>query len=131
VERVKREIEEYVHAAAQLDPWLRDNPPAFDWKLHWPPAQTEVEHPIVRTMLEADFHAGGEGRLGEAPTRIHGFCAVCDAAFLNAGGVPSVIYGPGTVLVAHSVNEYVDVDDLVDAAKGLAMAALRWCATAG
>jgi acetylornithine deacetylase/succinyl-diaminopimelate desuccinylase-like protein len=42
-----------------------------------------------------------------------------------------VIYGPGTVLVAHSVTEYVHVDDLVDAAKGLAMAALRWCTTAG
>ena len=128
VKRVQHEIEEYVMAAAQLDPWLKNNPPSFDWKLHWPPAQTDVEHPVVETMLEADSDVRKQpAHVGSPESRIHGFCAVCDAAFLNAQGIPSVIYGPGSVLVAHSVDEHVEIEELVQAAKGLAVASMRWC----
>ena len=128
VKRVQHEIEDYVMAASQLDPWLKDNPPSFDWKLHWPPAQTDVEHPVVETMLQADTDVRREpAHIGAPESRIHGFCAVCDAAFLNAQGIPSVIYGPGSVLVAHAVDEHVEINELVHAAKGLAVAAMRWC----
>ena len=128
VKRVQHEIEDYVMAASQLDPWLKDNPPIFDWKLHWPPAQTDVEHPVVETMLQADTDVRREpAHIGAPESRIHGFCAVCDAAFLNAQGIPSVIYGPGSVLVAHAVDEHVEINELVHAAKGLAVAAMRWC----
>lgn len=128
VERVQHEIEEYVMAASQLDPWLKSNPPTFDWKLHWPPAETDVKHPIVETMLEADTDVRHHpAHIGSPESRIHGFCAVCDASFLNAQGIPSVIYGPGSVLVAHAVDEHVDVNELVQAAKGLAVASMRWC----
>jgi acetylornithine deacetylase len=131
VGRVQSEIEEYVLAAAQLDPWMKANPPSFDWKLHWPPAQTDEHHPVVETMLQADGDVRRQpAHLGSPESRIHGFCAVCDASYLNAEGIPSVIYGPGTVHVAHAVNEYVEIDELVQAAKGLAVATMRWCGVA-
>ena len=130
-ERVRREIEEYVLAASQLDPWLKDNPPHFDWKLHWPPAQTDVDHPIVETMLGADSTVRRDpSHVGSPESRVHGFCAVCDAAFLNAQGIPSVIYGPGSVFVAHSVDEHVEIEELIQSSKGLAVAAMRWCGVA-
>ena len=129
---MRYEIEEYVLAAAQLDPWLKSNPPSFDWKLHWPPAQTDVDHSVVETMLAADSAVRQQpGHVGAHEGRIHGFCAVCDATYLNAQGIPSVIYGPGSVLVAHAVDEHVDVEELVQAAKGLAVAAMRWCGVVG
>ena len=125
VERVRHEIEEYVLAASQLDPWLKSNPPSFEWKLHWPPAQTDVDHPVVETMLAADSAVRQHpGHVGSSEGRIHGFCAVCDASWLNRQGIPSVIYGPGSVFVAHSVDEHVDVDELIQATKGLAVAAI-------
>lgn len=128
VERVQNEIKDYVLAASQLDPWLKSNPPSFDWKLHWPPAQTDVDHPVVETMLAADSAVRQHpGHVGSSEGRIHGFCAVCDASWLNAQGIPSVIYGPGSVFVAHSVDEHVDVEELIQATKGLAVAAMRWC----
>jgi succinyl-diaminopimelate desuccinylase len=36
-----------------------------------------------------------------------------------------VAYGPGILETAHQPNEYVEIDDLVDATKVLAVAALR------
>ena len=41
--------------------------------------------------------------------------------------MPTLIYGPGEIAIAHSVDEYVLVEELVLAAKAYAVAAMRWC----
>ena len=41
-----------------------------------------------------------------------------------------MLYGPGDFAQAHSSAEYVDVDELVDAAKVVALALAGWCGTA-
>ena len=120
-ESVTREIEDYVRSAAQLDPWLRDHPPKVEWKLHWPPSKTEVDDPICKTLASAHENATG------LPAQYQGFCATCDATFLNEQGIPTVIYGPGDLSVAHGPNEYVPVDELIDATRTYALTALDWC----
>jgi acetylornithine deacetylase len=126
VEDIKQEIVDYVNKAAELDPWLKEHPPEIKFNLHWPPAVTPVDHPIVQTCAAAH-------RQVVRPTNVNdhslfqGFAAVCDAAFLNAAGIPSVIYGPGSILQAHAVDEYVSIDELVIAAKTYALMALEWC----
>lgn len=52
-EAVKAEIERHVHHAAQLDPWLRDNPPRFTWRSHWPAADVPTDHPLVDVLADA------------------------------------------------------------------------------
>ena len=53
-----------------------------------------------------------------------------DATFLNAEGIPSVTYGPGSLLHAHMVDEFVDVGELVTATKSFVLAAMDWCGVA-
>ena len=55
---------------------------------------------------------------------------MCDATFLNAAGIPSIVYGPGSLEVAHAVNEFVSVEEVITATKTYALAALDWCGVA-
>ena len=45
--------------------------------------------------------------------------------FVNDGGTPCVIFGPGDVKVAHSADEYVPLDEVETCARVLAAWVLR------
>jgi succinyl-diaminopimelate desuccinylase len=50
-----------------------------------------------------------------------------DARFLrNEAGIPTVLFGPGIMGLAHVVDEYVEVDSIVAAAEVIALAAQRF-----
>jgi acetylornithine deacetylase/succinyl-diaminopimelate desuccinylase len=52
-----------------------------------------------------------------------GFTGITDARFyLNQARIPTVILGPGSLSVAHAPNEWVEVQDLVTAARVYARA---------
>lgn len=53
----------------------------------------------------------------------------CTNASYTAGelGIPTIIYGPSTIALAHIVDEYIEISELVCAAKGYAaLAATDW-----
>jgi len=130
VDDIKAEIEEFILTAAKLDPWLKEHPPKIEWKLWWPPAETAADHPIVLAMSRAHEGAAASSEKYRGPAQVRGFCAVCDASFLNAQGIPTVVYGPGDILVAHSVDEYVEIEQLMIATRAYALAAMEWCGLA-
>jgi acetylornithine deacetylase/succinyl-diaminopimelate desuccinylase family protein len=127
---VQREIETHVHAAAQLDPWLREHPPVIDWKLNWPAFSVDPEHPICAAIGNAHEVAARGTRFGGRPP-VNGFAAVEDCSFLNLGGIPTVSYGPGDLRVAHADDEHVFIDELVTATKTYALLAMDWCGLSG
>lgn len=54
---------------------------------------------------------------GKLP-KVTGCIATTDMSFLvNQGKIPAVVYGPGSLEQAHVADEYVEVDELVSAAK--------------
>ena len=121
----QQEVEAWVGAAAAADPWLAENPPVWRWIDDCPPAEVPVDHGIVVGTLEA---AGDLGRRGTTT----GLDSWHDAAtFTLLGGTPMISFGPGQLLVAHSVDEYVPVADLVDHAAAVALVLMRWCGVAG
>ena len=120
-ESVKKEVEEQIARFANTDPWLRENPPKVEWLLWWPPFDLPADAPICKAV-----DAAYQQVLGEEP-KYYGFAAVDDAAFLNRGGVPAVTFGPGSLAVAHAPNEYVEIAELVDAAKIYAVTIAEWC----
>jgi len=128
-EDVKQEIEDHVTRAAQLDPWLRDNPPVFEWKLNWPPFSVDPEHPICVAVGDAHELAAEGTRYAGRP-EVHGFAAVEDVTFLNLGGVPAISYGPGDLRVAHADDEHCLIDELVTSCKTYAVLAMQWCGVA-
>ena len=120
-EDIKNEIETYIKNASKMDPWLAENPPKVEWLLYWPASNVDKDAPICRLCASAHEFVTGE------PAVYQGFTAVNDAAFLNLQGIPSITYGPGSILVAHSVDEYVDISELIIAAKTYAVSAINWC----
>jgi acetylornithine deacetylase len=128
-EDVKREIAGHVERAAQLDPWLRENPPVLEWKLHWPAFSVPVDHPICTALGDAHEVAAEGTRFAGRPA-VNGFAAVEDATFLNLGGVPAVSYGPGDLRVAHADDEHCVIDEVVAACKTYAVLAMQWCGVA-
>jgi acetylornithine deacetylase len=128
---VRREVQEWiVRDCAAHDDWLAEHPPSFDW---WPnavmPMDIPESEPIVATMLAASSDVGNPARIGGLDSWYDG------ATLTQLAGIPSIGYGPpgfsadGTS-VAHIIDEYVPVTGLVDCAKGLAVAAMRFCGTA-
>jgi acetylornithine deacetylase/succinyl-diaminopimelate desuccinylase-like protein len=66
-----------------------------------PPMETDVGLPMVRSF----FKAAGQ-------VRSWGVDYFCDAAVLSAAGVPSLVFGPGDIAQAHTVNEWIAVEQL-------------------
>lgn len=118
----RRDFEAFVHHFAQQDAWLREHPPVIEWELgglHFPPMNTSVEHPLVKSLVARRNQLG-------SPTKVQGFVAVCDAAHYAGAGVDGVIFGP-TGDGLHGADEYVDVESLVEATKVIAAAVIDWC----
>jgi acetylornithine deacetylase/succinyl-diaminopimelate desuccinylase-like protein len=56
-----------------------------------------------------------------------GYSGATDARFLiNQGKIPSIVFGPGDVLLAHTTGEYVEVEQLVQATRAYAYAFARF-----
>ncbi len=127
---VRREVEEWIlRETAAADDWLAEHPPVFDW---WPngvmPMEIPEDEPIVGVVQDASADVGRPGKLSGLDSWYDG------ATFTLLAGIPSVAYGPagfvqGGLSVAHMIDEFVPVDDLVACAQGLAVAAMRFCGT--
>lgn len=69
-----------------------------------PPLETDPDLPLVRRFLDV------LGQRGPA-----GADYFCDAAVLSAGGIPSVVFGPGDIAQAHTADEWIALDQLTRA----------------
>jgi acetylornithine deacetylase len=67
-------------------------------------------------------------RLNHRPVRVAGMTYGSDMRHLvNAGSIPTVLFGPGDVRRAHRPDEYVTVAELELVTQTLALAALYHC----
>lgn len=70
-------------------------------------------HPFVDLALSVLEGADG-------PSTVVGSTFGTDARFMRELGIPTIVYGPGSVRQAHTADESVSVDALVTAAQGMA-----------
>jgi acetylornithine deacetylase len=126
-EEIQAQIEEHVLTVSRLDPWLRKHPPRFEWINNWPAASTPWEHPVVQTVVRAHERVTGLTIPEPSPEHPVAFGAASDASFYEAAGVPSVVFGPGDVRVAHCKDESVEIAEVIAAARSLAASVVEWC----
>lgn len=118
----RRDFEAFVRHFEASDRWLSANPIKIEWELgglHFAPLNTDPDHPLVTSLMRR------KAQTGTAP-KLCGFIAVCDAAHYAGVGVDGVIFGP-TGDGLHSVDEYVEVDSLVETAQVIAASIIDWC----
>lgn len=65
------------------------------------PLATNPQRPLVRQFLRSIGQAHSVG--------VHYFC---DASVLAAGGIPSVVFGPGDIAQAHTADEWISLAQL-------------------
>ena len=102
----------YREFRAILDPLVRDDPD-FHYDItepSWlvPANDISVEEPVVRSLINA------YGTVLNRTAHVTAFPGGSDAPYL---GFPTVLCGPGAIAQAHSTDEFVGIDQLVDAAK--------------
>ena len=131
-QQVTHEIEEHVLRVAATDFWLRDHPPAFRWGGRsmiedrgevFPASSIDREHPGVQLL--ATIHE----RVLQTPAKFAMWPSVSDAGWLASAGIPTVIYGPGQLEQAHIIDEWVEIGDMVTAARVYAEMIVSWCNT--
>lgn len=119
----RRDFELAIARAASADAWLSTHPPRVEWwGGRFEPASTAVDDPIVTTVSEAAAQVSG------FPSALEGVTYGSDMRLLaNVAGIPTVMFGPGDVRVAHMADEYVPLAQMTVAARTLVVAALRYC----
>jgi acetylornithine deacetylase/succinyl-diaminopimelate desuccinylase family protein len=129
-EECAREIEAFVGAMCQMDTWLREHPPEFEWMRYYPPLKTAWDHPLTQTLVKA--HEAGSGTTVPSPSPAHpvNFAAAMDGTWIQEAGIPAICFGPGDVRIAHGKDEFVCIDEMIAAATSLAFAAVDWCRVA-
>ncbi len=109
--------------AAAKDEWLQAHPPTLEWfEGQFEPGETSVDEPIVEYLSAA--HA----QVMQRQPVLQGVPYGSDLRlFTLYGKMPAVLYGPGDVAFAHTVEEHVVLDDVVACAKVLALLIVNWC----
>jgi acetylornithine deacetylase len=105
------------------DEWFLKHPPALEWfEGQFEPGETRLDDPIIKSLGQAhELVMGTEPRLQGVP---YGSDL---RLFTLYGNVPAVLYGPGDVAFAHTVEEHVELEEVVTCAKVLALLIVEWC----
>jgi acetylornithine deacetylase/succinyl-diaminopimelate desuccinylase-like protein len=117
VDEVVAEFERALARAREEVPDLEARIEVDDWA---EASETAKGTSIVGLLAEARDIFGIEG--SEV-----GYAGATDARFLiNQGRIPSIVFGPGDPLQAHTTGESVDISQLVDATRAYAYAFARF-----
>lgn len=114
-QEVVEEIESYLNKVAEADIWLRDNLLQFEWGGSsmiedkgeiFPSFTLPTEHPGLKMLAKA------HEKVMESPLQQGISTTVTDGGWLNYFDIPTILYGPGELKEAHSVNEKIKIKDL-------------------
>jgi len=109
LDRVKGDLERIFKRLRDQDPEL-----SLEWKilLECDASETPPDSLIVQKSTEV------VSEVTHKSVPLTGFVATCDMRFLvNQGKIPTVILGPGSLSQAHVTDEYVETQQLVEAAE--------------
>ena len=111
----EREMKDLLEALVRDD---RELEAAVELLFSRPPYELPADHELPRGLLTAAQTAG-------ARASTIGMSFWTDAAILGDSGIPSVLFGPGGAGL-HSLDEYVNVDDVLTCRDALASLAMTW-----
>jgi acetylornithine deacetylase len=106
-EEVIKEMNEVINAVSKYDDWLKVNPPELKAELYWGPSVINKDHNGVKTLAKCLFEVTREDPI------YSGFAAASDSTWLYEQGIPTVVFGPGSLSIT--------------AAKVYVKTILEWC----
>ena len=121
-ETVRHQFEQTLTNLSKADPWLSDHPLEIVWSGgQFDSAEIPMHHYLVKLLKQCIFDLTGnmpeiEGAPYGSDLRL----------FVNLGRFPALLCGPGDVNVAHTADEFVDVQEVILAARVYILAAIRY-----
>jgi acetylornithine deacetylase len=114
-------FEAAIHSLRDIEPWFSESPVEVEWfEGQFESGETPLDAPILDELGEC--HQEMLGR----ESSMHGVSYGSDLRlFTRYASMPAVLYGPGDVRVAHSANESVSLEELVQAAEVLTLLIAR------
>ncbi len=106
IDEAEQRFRSVISEAIRDDPWLRANPPRITRLASgFGSAETRRDHPLVEALAEsAEEEFRKTPNIAAAP---YG----CDmSGWVRLAGVPTVLYGPGEIDLAHAPNESVSLE---------------------
>lgn len=118
-EEIEADVRAFISAAEESDPALETDFEMLNWT---PPSEIDPGHALV-----AALRSSAEDVLGEAPP-LGVFPGGTDAPYFSSlAGIPTVpSFGPGLLTSAHSPNESILIESIVQAARIYARTAVRF-----
>lgn len=121
--QAKQAFEETIKKAALNDEWLKNNLPEVEWfEGQFEPGTTNMHEPIIQT-LSACHEAVLKEKIQFAGATYGSDLRL----FTNYANIPTVLFGPGDVKDAHTVDESISIDEIVKAVEVLALTIINWC----
>lgn len=115
-EQAADELRACIAAACAADEFLRDHPATVEITGgRFGSTRVPSDHPLPSSLADAI-----ETETGRRPALIGEPYGADMRLFVNHGGTPCVIFGPGRVEVAHAADEYVPLDEVEACARVLA-----------
>lgn len=124
-EKYDREVREVIRRVSMGDEWLEKHPPKVNLYQLGSACDIGVEHPICRELSEKTQRITGR------KPGCKGLVSGADGRLLNHyAHTPTVHFGPGSMEIAHTVNEFVPIQEYLDCIRIFAETILDWCQTA-
>ena len=103
------------------DPWLREHPPTFErFSVQFEPAEIAPDEPIVEAVR------GGLEATGLPDAEPEGATYGADSRHYVAAGIPTVVFGPGSISEAHYPDETIAWPAVEHARAAIAAATVRY-----
>jgi len=117
VDEVEAAVRERIDAVVAADDWLSAHPPDFErFSVQFEGSEIDPDEPIAAAVRRAARDRGRD-------PRDVGFTGGTDARHYVAAGIPTVVFGPGSIDQAHQPDETVDWTEVLEAAAIIAAAA--------
>ncbi len=121
---IVNEVEAEVNRISDSDPYLKENPLELEWIQGTQGVEVPLDHPIVVTAMDAI-----EDVYGERPFSNPLYSKSDVRTPMLIADIPNVGYGPlaGDLATTGGKDEWVDLDDYIEAIKVTARIIMEWC----
>ncbi|AQQ52360.1 peptidase [Planococcus lenghuensis] len=126
IDEAQTEMTRWLAQLAAIDPWFKTHPPRLEWfGARWLPGSIPLGHGLMNSLC-ANFRdlIGTDPVIEASPWGTDG------GLLTTAGGIPAVVFGPGTTEMAHFPDEYIELDHVFKAAEVIACTLVDWCGVA-
>ena len=119
----RKSFNDLINKVSISDPWLKNNPPKIEWfEGQFESGETDINDSLIKELKKTYYETTNKDPILEGVTYGSDL-----RLFTNHANIPSVLFGPGDVKIAHAANENVKIEEVLKSVKTIANMITRWC----